>query len=132
MAGLAPKQPPLQTDIDDDDLLEEKLTSKGLKVVELYSEWCGPCRSVLPTFRRIRVDRDDIAALEFLTVNVDKVSFLDAAVEHRGKSQPMFILFRNGAPKTRIEGADAPKLNSEILTWTPPNAEMDDLEVRAA
>mmetsp|Transcript_49663 Transcript_49663/g.108199 ORF Transcript_49663/g.108199 Transcript_49663/m.108199 type:complete len:157 (+) Transcript_49663:62-532(+) len=122
------KGPPLQTDIDDNDTLEEKLTSKGLKVVELYSEWCGPCKSVIPTLRRIRMDREDVAALEFLTVNADKIEYLDSAVDHRGKSQPMFLLFRNGAVKCKIEGANTPKLGTEIMTWTPPNAEMDDLE----
>lgn len=37
-------------------------------VVELYSSWCGICKSVQPTFRRIRLDKDDEAALTFLTV----------------------------------------------------------------
>lgn len=37
-------------------------------VLELYSEWCGPCKSVLPTFRRIRLDKDDEACLKFLVV----------------------------------------------------------------
>ena len=39
-------------------------------VVEVYSEWCGPCRSVLPTFKRVRTERDDEAAILFLTVGV--------------------------------------------------------------
>ncbi len=37
-------------------------------VVELYSEWCGPCKSVVPTFRRIRQDKDDESTLLFLAV----------------------------------------------------------------
>ncbi|KAG1679298.1 hypothetical protein FOA52_009328 [Chlamydomonas sp. UWO 241] len=125
---MAGKGPSLQFDVSDDITLEEKLTMKGLKVVELYSGWCGPCKSVLPTFKRIRIDKEDEMALEFLTVNADKVEYLEAAVEHRGKSQPLFLLFRNGAVKGRIEGANTPKLNTDILTWTPPNAEMDDLD----
>ena len=39
-------------------------------VVELFSEWCGPCKSVIPTFKRIRLDKDDENALLFLTVRL--------------------------------------------------------------
>lgn len=43
--------------------------SKGLlAVVELYSEWCGPCKSVIPTFKKIRLDQEDEATLQFITV----------------------------------------------------------------
>jgi hypothetical protein len=37
-------------------------------VVELYSEWCGPCQSVLPTFKRLRMEKDEEAYLKFLKV----------------------------------------------------------------
>ena len=108
--------PPLQVNMESDDVLESKLCSKGCKgacllvaasstcswllaggnmvqpctpsgmrepirqtsfsssfcdfcaVVEIFSEWAGPCKSVLPTFRRIRIDKDDEAALLFMTV----------------------------------------------------------------
>ena len=33
------QQLPVQYSIETDDVLEERLASKGLKVVELYSEW---------------------------------------------------------------------------------------------
>lgn len=37
-------------------------------MVELYSDWCGPCKSVLPTLKRLRLDKDDEACLKFLLV----------------------------------------------------------------
>ncbi|GFR43772.1 hypothetical protein Agub_g4886 [Astrephomene gubernaculifera] len=120
--------PPVQYHIDTDAELEAKLASKGLKVVEIFSEWCGTCKSVLPTFRRIRLDRDDESALLFLTVCAEKCNFLEAAKEHRGKSEPLFLLYRNGQLKARIEGANTPALNQQVLALTPANADMDDLE----
>lgn len=42
-------------------------------VVEVYSEWCGTCKSVVPTFRRIRADKDDEQALLFLTVGLQSM-----------------------------------------------------------
>jgi thiol-disulfide isomerase/thioredoxin len=64
----------------------------------VFSEWCGPCKSVLPTFKRIRMDREDERALLFLTIPAEKCSFLNDAVEHRGKSEPLFLLFRVREP----------------------------------
>ena len=92
-------------------------------VVELYSEWCGPCKSVLPTFKRIRLDKDDENALLFLTVRLsmqpcmpekakgsmvqrlsmgghatqvraESCEFLEAAKDYKGRSEPMFLLYR--------------------------------------
>jgi thiol-disulfide isomerase/thioredoxin len=63
-------------------------------VVEVYSNWCGPCKSVLPTFKKIRVDKDDEAALLFLTVPSESCSSMDLLKEHQGKSEPLFLLYR--------------------------------------
>ncbi|KAG2498853.1 hypothetical protein HYH03_003045 [Edaphochlamys debaryana] len=125
---MAVALPPVQYNIESDEDLENRLAGKGLKVVEVFSEWCGPCKSVVPTFRRIRLDRDDENALLFLTVCAEKCSFLESAKDHRGKSEPLFILYRNGQVKARIEGANTPALNQQVLALTPANADVDDLE----
>lgn len=120
--------PPIPQLINTDIELEQKLASKGLKVLEIYSEWCGPCKSVVPTFKRIRLDKDDEAALQFIAVAAEKCDFLEAAKEHRGKSEPLFLLYRNGQVKSKIDGANTPTLSTQILQLTPANADMDDLE----
>jgi hypothetical protein len=97
-------------------------------------------------------------------VPADKCEFLEQSKEFKGKSEPLFLLYRvrcqlgyhahqsgdtascstqalnpkyaisqsrtqNGQLKSKIEGANTPLLSSQILTWTPANADMDDLEV---
>ena len=54
-------------------------------VVELYSEWCGPCKSVLPTFKRIRLEKDDETCLKFLVVRHLQPVRADAAVHSTSK-----------------------------------------------
>jgi len=83
---------------------------------------------VLPTFKKIRIDKDDEAALTFLTVPAERCEIMDTLKEHQGKSEPMFLLYRNGQLKQKIQGADVPSLTSLIYELTPANAEMDDLE----
>mmetsp|Transcript_16973 Transcript_16973/g.47388 ORF Transcript_16973/g.47388 Transcript_16973/m.47388 type:complete len:156 (+) Transcript_16973:144-611(+) len=120
--------PPLQYHIDTDGDLEERLCTKGLKVVEIFSEWCGPCKSVIPTFKRIRLDKEDEATLLFLTICAESCKFLEEAEKRKGKSEPTFMLFRNGALKETIYGSNTPKLNDLIIQLTPAMAEADDLE----
>eukprot|EP00879_Flechtneria_rotunda_P010007 GHRR01010463.1.p1 GENE.GHRR01010463.1~~GHRR01010463.1.p1 ORF type:complete len:156 (+),score=43.70 GHRR01010463.1:105-572(+) len=125
---MAAHQAPLQYHLDNEEDLISRLASKGLKVLEVYSDWCGTCKSVLPVCKKIRVDKDDEAALAFLTIPAEKCQRLDAAKEHQGKSEPLFLLYRNGQLKTRVNGANVPSLSSSIYELTPANADFDDLE----
>eukprot|EP00892_Ulva_mutabilis_P008242 jgi/Ulvmu1/5790/UM025_0044.1 len=113
--------------MESDEQLEQQLSEPGLKVVELYSQWCGPCKSILPTFKRIRLDKDDEALLKFLTVCADNCELLPEALAHRGNSEPVFHLFRNGVCKEEhiVLGANTPLLSTLImdLTRTPPDAD---------
>jgi thiol-disulfide isomerase/thioredoxin len=43
-------------------------------VLEVFSTWCGSCKSVLPMCKKIRIEKDDEAALTFLTVSVARES----------------------------------------------------------
>mmetsp|Transcript_4925 Transcript_4925/g.13431 ORF Transcript_4925/g.13431 Transcript_4925/m.13431 type:complete len:159 (+) Transcript_4925:210-686(+) len=125
---MTTQAPPLQINVTTNEHLEDLLCSKGLKVVELYSTWCGTCKSVVPTLRRIRFDKEDEQALSFLTVPCEPIDYLEDAVEHRGKSEPVFLIYRNGQKKATVEGANTPALSQQIMTFTPANADMDDLE----
>ncbi|KAK9820587.1 hypothetical protein WJX72_011984 [[Myrmecia] bisecta] len=124
---MAQSQVPLQYHLQTDQELEGKLTEKALKVVEVFAEWCGPCKSVLPTLKRIRLEKDDESTLQFLTVCAEKCQFLDAAKQQRGKSEPLFLLYRNGILKQKVEGANTPLLSTLITQLTPITAESDDI-----
>lgn len=64
-------------------------------------------------------------------VSSDQCTFLKAASDRQGKTQPLFLLYRNGALKQQIEGANTPALRNSILELTPLSADTDDLEVGA-
>mmetsp|Transcript_21507 Transcript_21507/g.38301 ORF Transcript_21507/g.38301 Transcript_21507/m.38301 type:complete len:157 (-) Transcript_21507:234-704(-) len=125
---MAVSLPPLQRHLTTDKEVEETLCSKGLKVVELYSEWCGPCKSVIPTFKRIRLDKEDETTLLFLTVCAEKCDFLSDSQARRGNSEPLFLFYRNGTLKERVAGCNTPRINDLIMTLTPAMADADDLE----
>lgn len=37
-------------------------------VIELYADWCGPCKAVVPTFKKMRLEQTDACLLTFLLV----------------------------------------------------------------
>ncbi|DBB15344.1 hypothetical protein WJX82_001115 [Trebouxia sp. C0006] len=124
---MAANQPPLQYGMRTDVELESKLCEKGLKVLEVYSDWCGPCQSVIPTLKRIKLDKDDETTLQFLKVSAEICDLLEPAKAHRGNSEPLFLLYRNGNLRHKVQGADTPLLSSQVLQLTPITADTDDL-----
>ncbi|GBF88526.1 hypothetical protein Rsub_01241 [Raphidocelis subcapitata] len=127
--------PPLQRAVASLDELTSPayLAGKGLKVIEVFS-YAGPCKSVLPVLKRIRLEKDNEAALMFLQVNADSLSqqhqqqpasptpsgpgaraaAADAAarvqplLEHAGHCEPLFLFFRNGQLKANDSLEDNP------------------------
>ena len=58
-------------------------------VVDVYSAWCGPCKAVLPLFRRIKNELGD-ELLRFVTAKTDTIDSLE---QYREKSKPTFLFF---------------------------------------
>ncbi|XP_045117234.1 thioredoxin domain-containing protein 6-like [Portunus trituberculatus] len=82
----------------------------GLLVVDVYSEWCGPCSSMTGHLRRIKLELGD----EFLTLataNADRIELLE---KFRGKAEPTWLILGAGKAMDVIHGADGPRLLNSI------------------
>ncbi|XP_056285639.1 thioredoxin domain-containing protein 6 isoform X4 [Pseudoliparis swirei] len=65
------------------------LATKGLTVVDVYQQWCGPCRAVVSLLRKIKNElADDL--LHFATAEADTIDALD---RYRGKCEPTFLFY---------------------------------------
>ena len=89
-------------------------------MVELYADWCGPCKAVVPATKRMS-EQEDAARLHFaqascflvlalcavrrppahtsslspaLQMCAERCEVLPSAKEHRGKSEPLFMLYQ--------------------------------------
>jgi hypothetical protein len=106
--------------------------------------------------RQIRLEKDNEAALMFLTVNIDDMQQGPAAaaaagggsggakpgsdaaarlqplLAHVGCSEPLFLMFKNGQLKAQVAGANLPAIAANVQEYTPLNQEEDSLEVRAS
>mmetsp|Transcript_18504 Transcript_18504/g.35220 ORF Transcript_18504/g.35220 Transcript_18504/m.35220 type:complete len:160 (-) Transcript_18504:270-749(-) len=102
------------------------LATQGLKLVEVYSESWGPCYSILPTLKRIKVERDpDPAAFQYDVCLAEKIENLK---QYSGQAKPTFLFYRNGKLVETIEGPNTPAIERAIYANTPANPDADDLD----
>ncbi|XP_077207055.1 thioredoxin domain-containing protein 6 [Paroedura picta] len=105
------KELTLQMVVNNQELWEEMLCSRGLIVVDVYQCWCGPCKMIVNLFRKIRNELGD-DLLHFAVAEADSV---DALEKYRGKCEPTFLFFAGGELVAVVRGANAPLLQKTIL-----------------
>ncbi|KAF8567676.1 hypothetical protein P879_07582, partial [Paragonimus westermani] len=101
----------LQEEIETQGEWENVLQREGLIVVDVYQEWCGPCKAVVGLFRRIKTELND-DVLNFAAAKADGVESLD---KYRGKCEPCFLFFGSGHLVAVVRGANPPVLEKTIL-----------------
>eukprot|EP00877_Chromochloris_zofingiensis_P013849 jgi/Chrzof1/8718/Cz03g21230.t1 len=89
-----------------------------LQVVEVYQGWCGPCKAIASTFKRLYFEMSD-RPLKFYTVNADKVQGLE---KYRGCCQPQFLFYKDGKVLDSVVGVQAPPLTKLITSLSEVKA----------
>ena len=80
---------------------EKEIKANKLIVIDLWAEWCGPCKAMGPTFEELSKEMKNIT---FAKLNVDENS--NIASELGVMSIPTFLIFKNGKEVGRIIGAN--------------------------
>lgn len=90
-----------------DNFKAEVEEHNGLVVIDLYADWCGPCKMLAPTIEALAAEMPDV---KFAKVNVDNEPELAKAF--RVSSIPMIALVKDNTfldmsvgyvPKTTLE-----------------------------
>ena len=89
----------------------ESSVGDGLVLVDFSAEWCGPCKAMLPTIKKISGEYD--GRLRIFSVDIDKESSL--AAKNGVLSVPTFILYRDGKAVDRLVGAVPEKVLKERI-----------------
>ncbi|KAM3607555.1 uncharacterized protein V6R79_009584 [Siganus canaliculatus] len=110
MAGKK-KEATLQASVTLQEQWEEMLVTKGLTVVDVYQQWCGPCRAVVSLLRKIKNELGD-DLLHFATAEADSI---DALEKYRGRCEPTFLFYGGGELVAVLRGANAPLLQRMIV-----------------
>ncbi|NXP24610.1 TXND6 protein, partial [Scytalopus superciliaris] len=79
--------------------------------VDAFQAWCGPCKTAVNLFQKIRneVGRN---LLHFAVAEVDSI---DALEGYRGLCQPVFLFYAEGELVAVVRGLNAPLLRKTIL-----------------
>ncbi|XP_068602636.1 thioredoxin domain-containing protein 6 [Brachionichthys hirsutus] len=110
MAGKK-KEASLQVSVTNREQWEEMLATKGLTVVDVYQQWCGPCRAVVRLLRKIKNELGE-DLLHFATAEADSIDTLE---KYRGKCEPTFLFYGGGELVAALRGANAPLLQRMIV-----------------
>ena len=84
-----------------------QIEGNGKVLVDLYADWCGPCKMLAPIIEEIANEQTEILVAK---VNVDDSPAV--AIMYDVKNIPTLIAFVNGEEKGRIIGV---KSKEEIL-----------------
>lgn len=78
------------TDITKDNFEEEVERCDRLAVIDLYADWCGPCRLLAPVIEELEREYPDV---KFCRINVDEEPELTAAF--KVETIPMVALVKD-------------------------------------
>ena len=83
------------------DNFEKEISAfEGAAVIDLYADWCAPCKMLAPIVAELEAELTDI---KFCKVNVDEEGEL--AEKYSIVSIPSIMLFKNGEIVKRSVGA---------------------------
>jgi thioredoxin 2 len=92
---------PWITESGDSDFHDVVVDSSVPVLVDLWAEWCGPCRMVSPALEQVA--RDLAGRLKLVKVNVDTAPALARRFEVQGI--PTLLLLKSGSVVARRTGA---------------------------
>ncbi|KAJ0181537.1 hypothetical protein K1T71_002259 [Dendrolimus kikuchii] len=110
-AGKKAAQVQLQAELNTDDEWNKFLMRDGLLVVDVYSEWCGPCIGMVGNLKKIKVEIGG----DNLHLAVAKSDTIECLKRFRKRSEPTWMFIASGQLINVVFGADAPRLTRTII-----------------
>lgn len=90
----------------------EQLKSENKKILlDLYADWCGPCKMLIPKLETIETNYPDV---EFVKMNVDEESAYTISLGVR--SVPTVIIMDGNNTVSRTSGLQSDDYYKNILT----------------
>ena len=82
---------------------------EGMTIVDLWAEWCGPCKMVTPVLEELAQEMN----VKLIKINVDEEQEL--AQSFNASSIPVIMLYNNGEKVKHIIGAKPKPALKKVL-----------------
>lgn len=89
----------------DSNFQQEVLQSDKVTLIDLWAEWCGPCRMMSPVVEELAKEYKDRVVVGKLNVDDNP----EVPTNYNVRGIPTFLLFKNGELKEKIVGAQTKK-----------------------
>ncbi|GLV37853.1 uncharacterized protein CBL_06445 [Carabus blaptoides fortunei] len=96
----------LQIEVDTEEDWNKLIQREGLIVVDVYSDWCGPCGGMLGNLRKLKLELGG----DTLTLAAAKSDNIECLERFRNKSEPTWMFISGGRMIRLMFGANAPRL----------------------
>ncbi|MCY3410039.1 MAG: thioredoxin family protein [Candidatus Heimdallarchaeota archaeon] len=94
-----------------DDNFDEYVEKSELLLIDVWAEWCGPCKRSTPVFEKLADKHGDDTKI---FAKLDAQNQMNAAKKLKVMSLPTFAIFKNGKLIKKWAGADIGRLRKEI------------------
>jgi thioredoxin 1 len=95
----------------DSNFKETALESKGVKVIDFWAEWCGPCRVIGPIIEELSSEYDGKALVG--KVNVDENP--EISMKYGIRSIPTVLILKNGEVVEKQVGLTSKQVLSQKI-----------------
>lgn len=89
----------------------EVIDSNKVTLVDLWAEWCGPCRLMSPIVEELSAEYEGKAVIGKLNVDNNQ----NVPLNYNVRGIPTFLLFKNGELKDKIVGAQTKQFLKEKI-----------------
>ncbi|MBK6932857.1 MAG: thioredoxin [Saprospirales bacterium] len=89
----------------DANFQQEVIQSDKVTLIDLWAEWCGPCRLMTPVVEELSTEYKGRAVIGKLNVDDNP----EVPMEYNVRGIPTFLLFKNGELREKIVGAQTKK-----------------------
>ncbi|MCB0532379.1 MAG: thioredoxin [Saprospiraceae bacterium] len=95
----------------DGNFQQEVLQTDKVTFIDLWAEWCGPCRLMSPVVEELAAEYKDRAVIGKLNVDDNP----ETPMNYNVRGIPTFLLFKNGQLVDKIVGAQSKKSLQEKI-----------------
>jgi len=82
---------------------------KKLHIVDVYTEWCGPCMALVPTFKNLQITVDFFEDRATIT-QIERSALPEYKERFQPTSKPRFLFYKGGQEVHYVDGLKAPEI----------------------